>query len=272
VAVTGASGGSVLKFGNGLLPATSFVPSGYVLAWNDEFNGTTIDTTKWTVRNNSSQSYSADYDTSRPQNVFLQNGILTQRALRESLGGFSFTSASMDTIGHQNFGVNTYYEIRTQTPTQPNTSAGIWPAFWLRSNETGAEDDIAEWYGNPQPADPRTTFNKSTITVHEDTSGTGSRVGYDAFMPTGQAPWSAFHTYGCLVASDGYRFYVDGVLVKTMLLSTYPWMSAGLASTWNIRMNLQIGKTGSWAGAPDANTLFPADYKIDYVRIYRPGP
>jgi len=294
VATAGASGGLALQFGDvaaspaptptptaaptptpaaGLSPATSFVPAGYGLAWNDEFNGSAVDTAKWNIHNNTNQSYSADEDTARPQNVFLQNGILTLRALKESYLGHAYTSGYLDTIGKKNFGVNTYYEIRAKTPTQPNTSAGMWPAFWLRSNETLAETDIAEWYGNPQPADPRTVFNKATITVHSDTNGgtSDSHVGYDAFLPSGQAPWSAYHTYGCLVSTDGYRFYIDGVLVKTMLLSNYPWMSAGLGGTWNIKVNLQVGLAGKWAGAPDANTIFPADYNVDYVRIYHLG-
>jgi beta-glucanase (GH16 family) len=257
-----ASGGKAVLFG----PAST----GSNLVFDDEFSGSSVDTSKWTVWNNTTLSYDAEYITSRPQNLFEQNGILTLRALKESLGGRSYTSAYLNTIGKQNFGVGYRYEIRAKTPTQPNTSAGIWPAFWLRSNETPAELDLAEWYGNPQPSDTRAKFNKFTITVHSDTSGVNEvKNGYDAFFPGTTAPWDGFHTYAVDVKADGYYFYLDGNLVHTTLLTAYPWTAAGLNSTWNMRLNLQVGLAGKWAGAPDANTLFPADYQVDYVRVYK---
>jgi len=261
-----ASGGKAIKFGPGNGSGN--------LVWDDEFNGSSVDTSKWTVWD-TTLSYDAEYNTSRPQNVFEQNGILTERAIKESYGGRSYTSAYLNTIGKQNFGVGYAYEIRAKTPTQPNTSAGIWPAFWLRSNETTAEVDIGEWYGTPQPADPNNHSNKVTITVHSDTTGgsTDTKDGYDAvfdnFFPVGTTPWSAFHTYRCEVKTDGYYFYIDGVLVHSVLLKDKPWIAAGLGSTWNMRLNLQIGLAGKWAGAPDANTIFPADFQVDYVRIYK---
>lgn len=255
-----ASGGQAVKFGN---PSSNLV-------FDDEFNDNTVDTSKWTVRNNDTLSYDAAYITNRPQNLFEQNGTLTLRALKESMGGRSYTTAYLDTIGKQNFGVGYRYEIRAKTPTQPNTSAGIWPAFWLRSNETTAEADLAEWYGNPQPADPRPQFNKFTSTIHSDSSGQNdTKNGYDVFFPGSTAPWDGMHTYALDITASGYYLYLDGNLVHTVLLSNNSWIAPGLNGTWNMRLNLQIGLAGKWAGAPDSNTIFPADFVIDYVRIYK---
>ena len=33
--------------------------------------------------------------------------------------------------------------------------------------------------------------------------------------------------------------------------------------------NLAVGGTGSWPGPPDRYTQFPAQYKIDYIRVYQ---
>ncbi len=33
--------------------------------------------------------------------------------------------------------------------------------------------------------------------------------------------------------------------------------------------NLQVG--GPWAGIPNANTVFPANYDIDYIRVWKKG-
>lgn len=35
---------------------------------------------------------------------------------------------------------------------------------------------------------------------------------------------------------------------------------------YNIRLNFQ---TGGWLGNPDASTQFPADFVVDYVRVYQ---
>ena len=32
-------------------------------------------------------------------------------------------------------------------------------------------------------------------------------------------------------------------------------------------LNLAVG--GNWPGSPNSSTPFPAQYKIDYVRVYR---
>jgi len=37
-------------------------------------------------------------------------------------------------------------------------------------------------------------------------------------------------------------------------------------------MLANLGVGGSWPGAPDASTRFPANYSIDYIRAYRFAP
>jgi hypothetical protein len=73
------------------------------LVFDDEFNGTAVDPSKWRVRNNSWASNELSIDTSRPSNVFVSNGVLTLRAQREqyTVGSTtrSYTSGYLDTIG-----------------------------------------------------------------------------------------------------------------------------------------------------------------------------
>ena len=33
--------------------------------------------------------------------------------------------------------------------------------------------------------------------------------------------------------------------------------------------NLTVGGPTSWSGAPDRFTVFPADLKVDYIRVYQ---
>ena len=71
------------------------VPGGYRLVWSDEFNGNSIDSSKWGFDlggggwgNNELQYY-----TNRWDNAYVSNGLLHIRAKREYYGGRDYTSA-----------------------------------------------------------------------------------------------------------------------------------------------------------------------------------
>lgn len=36
---------------------------------------------------------------------------------------------------------------------------------------------------------------------------------------------------------------------------------------WYILINLAVG--GNWPGSPDETTAFPAEFRIDYIRVYQ---
>ena len=98
--------------------------------WSDEFEGSTIDTDKWTFEigtgangwgNNEWQYY-----TDRSENAYIKDGVLHIRANKESYEGASYTSARMITKGKFSFTYGTV-EARIALPT----GKGIWPAFWM---------------------------------------------------------------------------------------------------------------------------------------------
>ena len=70
------------------------------IVWSDEFNGTSIDTSKWafeTGNNNGWGNSEREYYTGRTNNAYVSNGILHIIARQESTNGFSYTSARMKT-------------------------------------------------------------------------------------------------------------------------------------------------------------------------------
>jgi beta-glucanase (GH16 family) len=152
-------------------------------------------------------------------------------------------------------------------PTQVGSSQGLWPAFWLRSNETGGEIDIAEWYGSPNPnlAD---SYRKVDNIVHESTNGGMAKSGKSYTFPGTSVPSDGFHVYAAELLTDGIHFYVDGVQ-SHVVPATSTWTNPMLAGTWNIRLNFQVGKDGSWATAPTSATALPANFVVDYVRVYK---
>src|SRR4051794_34532587 len=72
------------------------------LTWSDEFDGSAIDTTKWTFENGNNNGWGnseREYYTSRTNNAFVSGGLLHIVARQESFGGFPYTSARMKTQG-----------------------------------------------------------------------------------------------------------------------------------------------------------------------------
>ena len=66
------------------------------LAWSDEFNGISIDNNKWEFADYTGDHGIAAY-TSRPQNLFMQNGHLVLQAMRENYNGKKYTGTQVAT-------------------------------------------------------------------------------------------------------------------------------------------------------------------------------
>ena len=87
------------------ISATTVVaaPAGWNLAWNDEFTGTTLDTTKWdaifwnTPFNNEQQAY-------RPDHVTVSGGNLELTADDSNNGGKSYTSGKVESKWTKQYG------------------------------------------------------------------------------------------------------------------------------------------------------------------------
>jgi beta-glucanase (GH16 family) len=145
-----------------------------------------------------------------------------------------------------------YFEMRAQLPT----GSGIWPAFWmLPTNASWPEIDIIESSG-------RWTDGYLT-NMHAMVNGTLKSHGHDVLTP-GVVNTAEFHRYGVNWQPDKVQWYFDGKMVAeeatppSVNLPMYLMVSVGVAG----------GKSTSWAGSVNDSNKFPAEYKIDYVRVY----
>jgi hypothetical protein len=138
-----------------------------------------------------------------------------------------------------------YFEMRAELPK----GQGLWPAFWLLG-EQNREIDVLEALGS----DTKVSNNA----IH---SATVPQLGNASFNPYGDG----FHTYGTMWTPQTITFYVDGTPV---------WQTATpaeMSTPMKMIVNLAVG--GNWPGSPNASTPFPAEMKIDYVRVYNlPDP
>jgi beta-glucanase (GH16 family) len=268
----------------------------WVLVWSDEFDGDRIDTAKWDFDlGNGFFDYKShtwiagwgneelQYYTREPENVFVKNGQLTIRAVKESLHGCGYTSARMKTRKRDGTPLFTKlygrFEFRAKVPW----GKGLWPALWLLPQDdkyggwaASGEIDVMEIVGEK----PHQVLNsihfgsvypKRSLITHVHELPGGSTV----------ADW---HVYAVEWDPGEIRFYVDGVHTTTQSF----WWScsktvdgAGIEATrkadindwpapfdqpFYIVMNVAVG--GNFPGVPNPATQFPAELVIDHVRVY----
>ena len=228
--------------------------------FDDEFNGASVNGTKWTVRNNSYLGYDHGYITSRPQNVNVANGALTitaQPETRTAYGHtFPYTTGYLDTINRFSAQYGRW-EMRAQLPQLE----GMWPAFWLRSNSGGGEIDIMEAIGGM----PR--MAQQTL-IQDTNSGKVKTVTVSNLAAT--TTTAAWHTYGFTWSPSQMTWDIDGKIVKTVRSTDVSWYRSTFNGPVNIRLNLQVGGSmpayfhHDLKAAPKA----AAKFVIDYIRVY----
>lgn len=243
------------------------------LVWGDEFAGSEVDTTKWSFDlgdgcqlgpnlcgwgNNELQYY-----TSREENVFVSNGLLTIRALRETpsyLGQHLYTSARMVTKykGDWKYGK---IDIRARMPI----GQGLWPAIWMLPTDNvygewprSGEIDIMEYLGN-RP-------DEVLGTIHYGHDGWGYSSQY--YLLEEGSFYNDFHVFTLWWSEDCILFQVDGNDIgmpntrSTVLPSTWPF-----DEYFHMILNVAVG--GNLPGNPNASTQFPQVMEVDYVRVYQ---
>lgn len=253
----------LLLLSGGLRALPQTPGSGWALAWSDEFAGTSLDTSAWTVITGSRRDAQ-----NAAAAVSVTNGALTLRTYTESgvhKTGFISSNGKFDDA----FG---YWEARIRL----HTHNGMWSAFWLQSytiNNTGdnpeangTEIDVVE-HRNVDGSG--TSINdKAAINIHWDGYGADHKsVGTTVDNPGGTALEDNWHTFGLLWEAGTNRFYIDGVEV---------WSQTTAISHQNqfIYLSSEV-EDASWAGSiPTGGYGVRGDaanarMEVDYVRFYK---
>jgi len=250
--------------------ATLTVPSGWQLVWSDEFNGNTLDTTKWTAYVGNDTGGNVWY-TGRTNNLYVTNGLLHLVAQNETSNGKSYTSAQVRT----EFKYSKKYGLIVARMKMP-AGQGFWPAFWaLGTNYDYPTSSSLNWpycgeIDMPESPGGLTSLVQGTI-HYADVSGNDTFQTLQYTLPGGGAT-SDFHTYGIQWTSNSIIWLVDGVNVQT-------WTSWGAASGPNVYpapfnqpffflLQLAVSGASDYGGAPNASTPFPSEVQVDYVRVF----
>lgn len=240
----------------------------WVVAWSDEFDGSSIDTLKWTYDigdwgwgNNEHQYYTKN----RSENARIEDGNLIIEARKNDMGK-KWTSARLTTRGKVSF-VHGKIEFRAIVPHEK----GNWAAGWTLGD---SYVDELSW-----PYCGEIDILESVGFEMDDSTGTGiahasAHCGAYYFkignQPTGVLEVnnmnSDYHIYGVEWTSNYVKTYVDG-----KLYFTYDDNSTELSWPFNDPQNLilNLAMGGGWGGAQGTDeSVTSTKMVVDYVRVY----
>lgn len=240
-----------------------------VPVWADEFDGSSLDTSKWEVMigdgcsygicgwgNSELQSYQAD-------NLTVANGQLTITAKKQRVQSKSYTSGRIRTANMPNGGQWTQgrFEARIKLPD----GSGMWPAFWMLPTDPdlgwpmSGEIDIVEAVGQ------KDMFALGTI--HYGQAWPNNEWTQGKMLKQPDAWSDGFHEYAVEWKPNEIRWYIDDTLyaVKTPSDMSDPSYWTFDNYQYHLLLNLAVG--GSLGGTVDDSQL-PKTMEVDYVRVY----
>lgn len=235
------------------MPAT---PSGWTVNFSDDFEGSSLNSSKWRIRNDSGQSNNDGANLS--SNVVVSGSVVKLYGSNAAVSGKPYGTSYIDTIGKfsQKYG---RWEGKIRFPMGTH-AYGFWPALWMRPDNGGdGELDLMEAWPSRKQISATVWQNYSSGSAH----------------PAGQFPAAAFdenwHTYTLDWFPGSLVFYFDGVQVHAPSYSKYPWMVDNYDNrgAYNWRICLQIG--GSWGGPPTGSTDWSIPFELDWVRVMSPS-
>ena len=244
---------------------------GYALVWQDEFNGSSLNTSLWNYEigrgsngwgNNELQYY-------RQENATVENGYLTIQVKNETFNGALYTSSRLTTQNKYQFQYGRV-DIRARMPY----GQGLWPALWmLGANITSigwpacGEIDIMEMIGGGEGRDDTV---HGTIHWQDPNGNAGNNnhayIGGSKQLQEGTLA-DEFHVYTVIWDDEKIIWYLDDQQYFTNDITNADLME--LRNQFFFIINVAVG--GNWPGSPTSATVFPQKMNVDYIRVFQPN-
>ena len=262
--------------------------------WRDEFDGNSLDGTKWTAlnggRKDENQQVRNCY-TRSDENINVSGGSLNLIGLYKPgatcTGGNTktgnFTSGFVQTKNKAYFKYG-YIEARIKMPKNKST----WPGFWMSPNNSPysagwpdwGEIDIVEAKGSNRQFAASDAHWRDKNTPTGQTGSHRNRQGVIPPSKFGTNDTTEWHTYAVKWTEGKLEYFIDGELHHTITefknSNSTGSPNGPFDQDFFLRLNLAIG--GNYIDSPwnDPNNSvgatngegFPATMSIDYVRVY----
>ena len=229
-------------------PDPSYLPEGYELAFSDDFNGTSLDTSVWDHQDGTYyvNGYTGAY---RPENVTVSDGTCKIAMKKESYGGAQYTTGGI--ISKPSFGFG-YYEARLKFS---GTGSGFHQSFWLYTN-IGNRETTQDSYDEVDIIETDSSnVNNYYITYHDWHWLSSAHDAYSVASVNTSSLSDNYHTFGALYTNTEVKFYLDGSLVGSRNISS-------------IQKNRNSIRLNNVVYQPVVDTYLPGEYDIDWVRYY----
>jgi beta-glucanase (GH16 family) len=244
--------------------------SQFVPVWNDEFEGSAVDTSKWYVQD-SYRLLEPENEWRRnwkAKNVSVEEGALVIKTVREDDGSFSTGAVKTGGYGDtpwlfsQAFG---RFEARVKLPTQQ----GHWPAFWGWTPGTDGVDGSGRDGSEIDIFEGAYRIDRVNHALHWDGYAASHQIASHDVEGRGlnDGDW---HTFALEWYPDEYVFYIDGV-------ESWRTAAGGVCQVpVYFKLTDEIGHYGtgptSWGVGPIEDAVLPDYYRVDYVRAWRFEP
>ena len=229
------------------------------LIFEENFNKTSLNTSVWNYDlgdgcpklcgwgNNERQVYGKE-------NVSIENGDLVIKATKQDT---VYRSGKIHTKSNFEFQYGTV-EVKAKIPS----GKGLWPAIWMLGNDidskgwpTCGEIDIMEYVGK-KPSVIYTSMH--TPSSHGNTvNSKQSEI---------QNIEEGFHIYKMNWTKDAITFFIDGREVYVYSPEDKNEKTWPFNKPFYLILNMAIG--GDFGGPEVDDTIFPKDFKIDYIKVY----
>ncbi len=231
-------------------------------SWQDNFDGTTVDGTKWTFEtggsgwgNNELQYYTAG------NNSKVQGGNLIIEARKETNSGMQYTSSRMITKGKGDF-LYGRMEVRAKLPK----GRGTWPAIWMLPSDntygnwpSSGEIDIMEHVGY-DPGKVHFSVHTSAYNHTRNTQKSANKM-----VPTAT---DGFHVYRVDWTPYAVRGFIDNEQYFEFINENNGFTAWPFDKRFFLILNVAVG--GNWGGAQGVdNNIFPTTMEVDYVKVFK---
>jgi beta-glucanase (GH16 family) len=243
-------------------PAQALPPPGYQLVWQDDFEGTSLDASRWA-----------------PLGGPRRDAIMTPDAVSVANGLLTLTTTTDAGVHHTGF-VTTeglfaarygYFEARIRFHDAP----GAWCAFWISAASVDNVGDPQHYGTEIDVVEHRVTDQGGWTELAEMVA---LNVNWDGYGPDkktaqlvthladGSKVQGEWHTYSVLWTATGYVYYVDGREL---------WRPDAPVSqiAEDLRLTCEVSD-GDWAGfVPPGGYGTPATsatrMDVDWVRVWQ---
>ena len=244
-------------------------PAGYYLAWSDEFNATSLDTTKWDYWLLGSRRDAVN--TASAVSLNGSNLVITTY----TSGGTHYTAmVANDGKFRSRYG---YWEASIKW----GDTNGMWSAFWMQSPTmgtylsdpvvSGSELDIVEHRSTDGGSDGD-IINQVQNNIHWNGYGSAAKRAGSGNIGSGLG--SGFHTYGFLWTPSVYTLYVDGSNLRSWNFANNG-VPISASTEWTILSSEVDDTSTTWAGTIPSGgygdlSTSTTKLTVDYVRYYAP--